>query len=162
MRLVILFIFALIVPAGCSSFKKDVGDYVKDAVVQQVEADIDTRLASHDLSIAEIKSMIVVSSDGRFTAKDMITTAKDLVKDFVALEAQKIIDDKIEKAKANLVTSDQLETHKGKFWNWLLVSFGGVLVPFVGKFVHSLSQEKGFRDRLTVLEGLLGQKFEQK
>ena len=144
---------------GCASFKKDVGDYIKYSVIQSVESDLDKKLALRDTSIAEIQSVIAASGDGRLTARETIVTAKEMVKDFIVLEADKLVQDKVDKAKANLVTTDQLETHKGKFWNWLIVTFGGIFVPFLGKLVHSLSVEKGFHERIGVLEKILGQKF---
>jgi hypothetical protein len=160
MSRVIPILFLLLVLCGCASFKKDVGDYIKDSVVQSVEADLDKKLALRDTSIAEIQSVIAASGDGRLTARETIVTAKEMVKDFIVLEADKLVQDKVDKAKANLVTTDQLETHKGKFWNWLIITCGGGLLTFLGKAAHSLTVQKGFHSRLIVLEKLLGQNLE--
>lgn len=160
MKYVIPFLFLMMMLCGCASFKKDVGDYVKESVIQSIEADLDKKLALRDTSIADIKSVIAASGDGRLTARETIITAREMVKDFVVLEADKLVSDKVNAAKANLVTADQLETHKGKFWNWLIVSCGGGLLTILGKAAHSLSVQKGFHARLSILEKLLGQNLE--
>lgn len=157
MSRVIPILFVLLTLCGCASFKKDVGDYIKDSVVQSVEADLDKKLALRDTSIAEIQSVIAASGDGRLTARETIVTAKEMVKDFIVLEADKLVTDKVNQAKANLVTAEQLETHKGKFWNWLIVTCGGGLLTFLTRTMQSIKTQKGFHERLTLLEKLLGQ-----
>lgn len=157
MSRVISILFLLCMLCGCSAFKESVGDYIKDSVAQSVEADLDKKLALRDTSIAEIKSVIAVSGDGRLTPQDTLITAKEMLKDYLVLEADRLVTDKVNKAKANLVTSDQLEQHKGKFWNWLIVTFGGGLLTFLARTLQSVKTQKGFHERLALLEKLLGQ-----
>lgn len=142
-------ILPLVMIMGCSAFKESVGDYIKESVVEYVESDLDKKLAVRDLSIAEIKSVLNIGSG--------TSPIKEITKDFLALEAEKIVTERVNRAKANLISKDQFDTKTNKFWNWMIVTFGSLLLGIIGKYIRSLSVEKGFKDRLIVLEKLLGQ-----
>lgn len=133
---------------GCASFKAEVGEYVKEAVIKTVEDDIDAKLATKQLSIAEIKSALVLN-DPRGT----VGMVKDLARAFVMTESDKFVARKL--LQAGVVSQDQLETKSAQMWNWIVVTFSTVPIAFLAKLLHSKHNNAAFDSRLGLVEKLL-------
>jgi hypothetical protein len=135
--------------SGCASFKEDVGNYVADAVKESVSKQLDEKLAAKNLSIAEVKSDLVLS-DPRGT----VGLIKDLTEAFVIVEAHKVVDQKV--ADAKLVSQDQLEGHATRFSHYIMATAGSFILGLLGKLLHSAKNNAVFDHRLKVVEKLLG------
>ena len=147
-----LFLVALLATPGCSALKSDVGDYVTDAVVQKIEADVEAKLQTRGVSLAEIKSVTDANGDGKITPQEVLSVTKGFAKDFILLEAQKFVSQKMQ----DVPTKNDLESKSKEFWYWLITAVGTLLVGYLGKQVASAKAD-GHRDRrIAIVEKLLG------
>lgn len=142
----------ILIFCGCASFKEDVGDYIKDAVVESVEKDVEAKLAARGISLEEIKTTLELNSgDPLKTA----TAVKNLTKDFVLLETNKLIKDHV--AKANLASKDDLDSAGKSHFKWLFTTVSGLALTGLGALIKNARNNSGFSKRLVLLEKSTGQ-----
>jgi len=109
-----LLLCALLLAQGCAVAKEKVGDYVTEAALASVERKLDKKLAKRDLSIAEAKFIADKNKDGQVTKAEVITTAKDMARDYVDIKLAAFEDKKkAEFEKASQKLKDRF-TEEGK------------------------------------------------
>lgn len=133
---------ALILLTGCTSFKQDIGDYVKDAVVQSVEKKLDEKLGARGLSIAEITSILDTNRDGHVTKGEAIVAAKEIARDVALAEAKKLVDEEVAEAK-----KDNDGKHKS-IWNYFIGLVGTGLSALIAKHMTDRSKFKKLEDAI--------------
>lgn len=149
-RIVIL-LLGLTLLCGCSSFKQELGDYVRDAVVKSVETTVDKKLADRGLSISEIKSAVDSNKDGKLAGGEVLYALKDTAKDAAILEAKKLVDDKL----AQLVSKDQLESKSSQLWYYGLTTILTLLSAYLGKQIKDAKTDTTRDHRIAMLEKAL-------
>ena len=117
----------ILLNTGCAAFKKDIGNYVSEAVTQSVEKKIDEKLGTKGLSIAEVKSILDVNKDGNIDKTEIFSTLKDLAKDSAVIEARKLVDSEIKNLQDKMVSKDQLDNKNQSTWNYLLMTALGTV-----------------------------------
>lgn len=141
--------------SGCASFKQEVGDYVKDAVIKSLDKSLDEKLSARGLSVTEIKSAVDANRDGKITGTEVYTAFKETAKDAAMIEAKKLVDDKIAQLQAQTASKGDLE-HEGKsHWQNLLVGILGLLSAYLGKQINDTRNNTHRDNRIAMLEKLL-------
>lgn len=143
---------------GCSSLQQQLGDIEKKALVDSVERDIDTKLAQHGLSLSLIESAVDTDGDGKITPAEVKSFVKETTKDYLALEAKKLVDVKVNDAETRLVSKH--ETGLSSLWTKFEIWLGGLVSVYLGKQVVSRrlddKKHKSHDSRMKVLEALVG------
>jgi len=143
---------------GCGSLQSATGDYVIDAVTQQVSAAIDTKLNERNLSLEEIKNAADLDGSGDVTQEEMVASARLAVQDMVVAKLGVFgagMQEQIKAATEDMVTADSLRDVQsdGQSNLWALVL---AVVGYLTKQVFSAKSD-GKRDaRLAVMEKMLG------
>ena len=117
---------------GCASIKDAAEDYVSEEVKQVIEKKIDEKLAQRGLSIAEIKSELDLNHDGTVTKAETLAALKLVAKDTALRTAERVVDARLAKAQANLVSQDQLDSKHKSTWGYLSVIF----LTAISKWLH--------------------------
>jgi len=141
---------------GCASLKERTGEYITEAVVEKLTKDLDVRLATKNLSTAELKKAADVDGNGSVTTSEVITSVKGLAKDFMTIEAQKLVNEKLDEFSKKVVTTSDLNSSHKEMLNYLIMTIGGLVSAYLGKQVVSAKND-GKRDaRISVLEKFVG------
>lgn len=155
MRYIVPIILLLTSLCGCASFKEDVGNYVKEAVVKSVETSIDEKLSARGLSVNEIKAAVDANRDGKISSTEVYSTIKETAKDAAVIEAKKLVDDKIAQLQSQAVTKSDLDHQGRSHWNSLLISLLGLLSAYLGKQIRDTKLDTHRDNRIAMLEKLL-------
>lgn len=141
--------------SGCASLKEATGEYVTESVVMAIEKKVDEKLAERKLSRDEIVKLIDENVDGKVSSEEAFKTVKELAKDYASITGQQIVDAKIKEISEKLVSKSELEGKNQEMFNYLIITFGGLLSSYLGK-QWLTAKSDGHRDaRITVLEKLL-------
>ncbi len=145
-RIAIL-LMALLPTAGCSALKDATGEFVTEAVKDDLIKRFDELLDKRNLSADEITKAIDSNDNGNITRDEVYGTIKDMTRDYVMLEAKSYIDDKL----SNHATKGEVETAGEKFWQWLL----GLISLYLGKQLYSQRGDHKRDQRLALLEKII-------
>lgn len=148
-------LLSLTLLCGCSSFKQELGDYVRDAVTKSVETTVDKKLGERGLSINEIKTVVDTNRDGKLTGSEVYTALKDTAKDAALLEAKKLVDDKLAQLQTQMVSKDQLESKSSQLWYYGLTSLLTLLSAYLGKQIKDAKHDTARDHRIAALEKAL-------
>lgn len=148
---------ALLFCSGCSALKAKTGEFVTEAVIENIVSRVDKKLEERGLSRAEIKKVVDTNKDGKIDKSEVIASAKGAAKDLIAL--------KIEQAHAR--QKERLKEHAKTFvtrgenqsvWDWIKGTIGGTLGLFALSILSYLARHWNHgkdNARLAVLEKLL-------
>jgi len=138
---------------GCATTKEAVGEYVVQAVQENLHTRLDAELASRHLTIAEITAAIPHDQTGKVDTAAIAQTTKDAL----LLEAQKYVETKIaanDQAITQLASQGQ-STTKLEIINYLLGLVAAYLIKW-SIFRTKDGKENAARDaRLQIVEKLL-------
>ena len=149
--LLLIFIFS-----GCSALKEKTGEYVTEAVVEKITADIDKLLEKRGLSVKEIKNVVDLNSDRAVSKEEVFATVKELARDYAIIEAKNVIDEKIAENNKNFTSQGELKSKLSEFWNWIL----GLLSAYLGKQILSAKNDGKRDQRLALLEKTFNRDFD--
>lgn len=136
-----LSILCLLLLSGCVS-----SDWEK--IKPQVEASIKPQV---EASITEVKSDLKT----KITPQEAIALIKDVAKDYLSTEGQKVVTQKLLEVEANLVSKTDLDSKTKEQWTYIIGIISTIVVSYLGKQVFSAKAD-GHRDaRLDVLMKLL-------
>jgi len=145
MRIKISILLLSLLPlAGCGSLKAATGEYVTEAVRDDIAKRVDDLLEKRGLSVEEIKKATDGDDSGNITRAEVYGTIKDMTRDYVMLEAKSYVDGKL----SNHATKGEVETAGEKFWQWLL----GLITLYLGKQLYSQKGDHKRDQRLALLE----------
>lgn len=154
MRHIIPIILLLSSLCGCASFKEDVGNYVKEAVVKSVETSIDQKLSARGLSVGEIKAAVDANKDGKLTGNEVYSAMKETAKDAAVIEAKKLVDDKIAQLQSQTASKSDLDHEGRSHWNNLLLTLLGLVSAYLGKQIRDTKLDTHRDNRIAILEKL--------
>ena len=154
LRVIVLILF-LPLQVGCASLKEQTGDYITEAVREKIVKDVDGILEKRGLSLKDLQSLGDLNNENKLTPKEMLTTVKDLAKDYMTMETKTLLDAKLEEYEKRLVSDDELSSRTKEFWLWLIGSFGALVSGYLTKQVVSAKKDGKRDERIAILEKLL-------
>lgn len=146
-----VFSICLLSLVGCSSLKESAGEYVTEAIVQNIESRVDNLLEKRGLSVAELRDVLDDNGDQNIDRGEVIDSAKEAAKDVALLEAQRLVQEQIEENSKKMVNATDLEKQKYELWNWIL----GLVGAYLAKQVWSAKQDGKRDQKIAVIEKLL-------
>ena len=147
MKIQILFLSLILSTTGCGTLKEATGEYVTEAVKDDIIRRVDELLEKRNLSAEEITKAADANDDGNVSREEIYGTVKDMTRDYVMLEAKSYIDSKLQ----NHATKGEVETAGEKFWQWLL----GLLSLYLGKQLYSQKGDNKRDQKIALLEKMM-------
>lgn len=151
-KFILVFLISFIF-CGCQALQEKTGEFVKDAVVEKVSSDIDSKLVKKGTSLKEIKGTIDDNGDGSISSAEAIAALKEYSKDFILLEAQKVIGQKIQEKE--LASKTDLDSHSKGMWSYLMTTLGTIVLGYLTKQIYSAKSDAKRDAKIAVLEKLL-------
>lgn len=153
----ILIIFIALTLSGCSALKERAGDYVSEALIQNIEHRVDGLLSKRGLSVSEIKEILDSDQNQSIDKKELVDVAKETTKDVVMLEARRLVEAQIAENTQKLASASDLEKQKYELWNWLL----GLVAAYLGKQIYSAKQDNKRDQKIALVEKLLNKDIDE-
>lgn len=144
MRAFVLSLLLLTTMAGCGSIKAATGEYVTEAVKEDIARRLDEVLEKRGLSGKEIKSAIDENNDNTVSRDEVYGTIKEMTRDYVLLEARNYVEGKLQIA----ATKDDVNSAGNRFWQWFL----GLIAAYLSKQLWSQKQDNKRDQRIALLE----------
>jgi hypothetical protein len=143
-----LIILALLLPVvGCGTLKEATGEYVTEAVKDDIAKRVDALLEKRGLSIDEFKKVTDADDDGDLTREEVYGTVKDMTRDYVMLEAKNYVDGKL----GEHATKGDVESAGSSFFQWLL----GLISLYLGKQLYSQKGVHKREQKIALLEKIV-------
>jgi hypothetical protein len=148
-------LLGLLSTSGCAALKETTGEYIIESVTSKVTDSIETQLNVRGLSLKDLQSLADDDGDGQVNMAEIRDTVKDMTKDFVLLQGQDLVEDKVAEYSRNFVQNSDLD-NKSKDWLLaLLGSMGAAISTYLGKQVYSAKKDGKRDERIAVIEKLL-------
>lgn len=149
-----LLIVLLLTCSGCSALKAKTGEYVTQAVIENIVSRVDKKLEERGLSRAEIKKVVDLNKDGKIDKAEIIAGAKGAAKELIALKIQAAYAKQKERMREQAKTFVTRGENQS-VWDWIKGTIGGTLLMFVLGLASYLVRHWNHGQHSAVLEKLL-------
>jgi len=144
-------ILAMPLLVGCKSVKEATGEYITEAVKDDIVNRIDKVLEKRGLSIDEFKKVTDGNNDDKITREEVYGTVKDMTRDYVMLEAKKYVDGQLVGINANSATKGDIQSTSDKLWQYIL----GLVSLYLGKQLYSQRGDSKRDQKIALLEKIV-------